>query len=331
MPTKLKVRDLKKIEEDEWDEEKLQTLFVADTIKAILRIKWPKVTCNDKLIWIGNKTSIFSVKESYLASFCGEFELNSNGFREKLWKASLHERLKIFLWRMTVGIISVNQVIFNRTERKNLDCPLCGSSLLIDNGGRNRSGGDLSVFLASPDARVIGGGVGGIPVRHMEITLRPYQLSDVEDFMDWCDDKVVALSWLSHYSTKQEAATYIKEVAMPHPWYRAICLDGRPVGFVGFAPGSGDYRCKGSISYALGSKFWGQGITTRAVKMAIPCVFKEFPDIERLEGFADVDNIASQKVLEKAGFLKEGVFKKYIIFKGRVADVVMHSILRNHE
>ncbi|KAF3437406.1 hypothetical protein FNV43_RR20159 [Rhamnella rubrinervis] len=126
MPTWLKVRDLKKIEEDEWDEEKLQTLFVADTVEAILRIKWPRVTCNDKLIWIDNKTGIFSVKENYLASFCGEFELNSIGFWEKLWKASLQERLKIFLWRMTVGIIPVNHVIFSRTGRGNLDCPLWG-------------------------------------------------------------------------------------------------------------------------------------------------------------------------------------------------------------
>ncbi|KAF3437424.1 hypothetical protein FNV43_RR20177 [Rhamnella rubrinervis] len=70
---------------------------------------------------------IFSVKESYLASFCGEVELNSNRFWVKLWKASLHERLKIFLWRMMVGIIPVNQVISSRTGRGNSDCPLCES------------------------------------------------------------------------------------------------------------------------------------------------------------------------------------------------------------
>ncbi|KAH7522294.1 uncharacterized protein LOC107405553 [Ziziphus jujuba] len=167
----------------------------------------------------------------------------------------------------------------------------------------------------------------------MKITLRPYSLSDVEEFMDWCDEKVIARSRISHYSTKEEAETYLKEEAMPHPWYRAICLDNRPVGFISLTPESGSFRCRGVISYAVGSKYWGQGTATRAVEMAIPIVFEEFPDMERLEGYADVDNMASLRVLEKTGFKKEGVLKKYFLSKeNKCMDVVMCSIIKNsHE
>uniref|UniRef100_A0A5B7BCG4 Putative Acyl-CoA N-acyltransferases (NAT) superfamily protein n=1 Tax=Davidia involucrata TaxID=16924 RepID=A0A5B7BCG4_DAVIN len=161
----------------------------------------------------------------------------------------------------------------------------------------------------------------------MEIALRPYQVSDVEDFMEWCDDEVVRLSRLRHFTSREDAVSYLKETVIPHPWYRAICLDNRPIGFISITPGSGDERCRGRITYALGSKYWGQGITTVAVKKVISTVFEEFPSMQRLETIVDVDNKRSQRVLEKSGFLKEGVLRKYVIFKGNIYDVIMYSLL----
>ncbi|CAK7327079.1 unnamed protein product [Dovyalis caffra] len=49
--------------------------------------------------------------------------------------------------------------------------------------------------------------------------------------------------------------------------------------------------------------------------MVISNVFNEFPEIERLEGYVDVENKASKMVLEKAGFLKEGMLRKYFAVK----------------
>ncbi|KAI9194104.1 hypothetical protein LWI28_003178 [Acer negundo] len=99
------------------------------------------------------------------------------------------------------------------------------------------------------------------------------------------------------------------------------------IGFVSVKPGSDHQRCRGLISYALGSKYWGKGITTEAVKLAVPLVFEEFPDMKRLQAIVDVDNKASERVLEKAGFIKEGVFRKYIIVKGKTIDAAVYSLL----
>ena len=68
-------------------------------------------------------------------------------------------------------------------------------------------------------------------------------------------------------------------------------------------------------------------MTTLAVKMAVSSAFQEFPDLERIEGMVDVNNKASHRVLEKAGFLKEGVLRKYLIVKGETFDVAMYSLL----
>ncbi|XP_050240596.1 uncharacterized protein LOC126689445 isoform X2 [Quercus robur] len=169
-------------------------------------------------------------------------------------------------------------------------------------------------------------------INKMEIKLRPYQLSDVDDFMEWaCDDQVIRTSRLRYYTSREDALDYLREVAIPHPWYRAICLEDRPIGFICVKPGSDCEICRGQISYALGSKYWNKGITTEAVKLVISSVFEEFPNMERLEGVADVEIKASQRVLEKAGFQKEGVLRKYVIVHGKTIDVIMYSFLKTDQ
>jgi RimJ/RimL family protein N-acetyltransferase len=61
--------------------------------------------------------------------------------------------------------------------------------------------------------------------------------------------------------------------------------------------------------------------------MAISDGLRSFPDLVRLQARVDVENKASQRVLEKLGFLKEGVLRKYMYNKGKVIDLVVYSLL----
>jgi RimJ/RimL family protein N-acetyltransferase len=63
------------------------------------------------------------------------------------------------------------------------------------------------------------------------------------------------------------------------------------------------------------------------VKRTLATVFGEVQGLERVEALVDVANPASQRVLEKAGFVREGVLRKYILLKGRPRDMVMFSIV----
>ncbi|KAK2637634.1 hypothetical protein Ddye_025429 [Dipteronia dyeriana] len=47
----------------------------------------------------------------------------------------------------------------------------------------------------------------------------------------------------------------------------------------GSNPGSGDDRCRADIGYALAVEFWGQGVATKAVKLAINEALKNFPEV----------------------------------------------------
>ncbi|KAK2980614.1 hypothetical protein RJ640_011422 [Escallonia rubra] len=160
------------------------------------------------------------------------------------------------------------------------------------------------------------------------ISLRPFKLSDVDDFFSWAsDDRVTKYLRWNSLASKEEALKYLQEVAIPHPWRRSICLDGKSIGYVSVKPESGNDRHRAHVSYALSVEYWGRGIVTMAMKMAISVVFKEFPYLVRLEALVEEDNKGSQRVLEKVGFQKEGFLRKYGFNKGEIRDMIMYSFL----
>ncbi|XP_059630416.1 uncharacterized protein LOC132273475 [Cornus florida] len=162
----------------------------------------------------------------------------------------------------------------------------------------------------------------------LDITLRLLDLSDVDDFMVWATDDQVSrfCSWET-YTSKEAAVEHIVDTIIPHPWYRAICLNDRAIGTISVTPNKGADICRAEIGYVLSSKFWGKGIATLAVKMVASTIFVEWPHLERLEALVDVDNPGSQRVLEKAGFQREGVLRKYFLHKGKPTDMVIFSLL----
>ncbi|GKV07359.1 hypothetical protein SLEP1_g19150 [Rubroshorea leprosula] len=107
------------------------------------------------------------------------------------------------------------------------------------------------------------------------------------------------------FTSRDEATGFLKEMIESHPWYRAICIRDLPIGSIYVMPGVGKDHRRGEIGYALNAKYWGKGIATEAVKMAVSCAFKELKCLSRVEGLVFAENRASQRVLEKAGFVKE--------------------------
>ena len=94
------------------------------------------------------------------------------------------------------------------------------------------------------------------------ISLRPFKLTDVDDFMLWAgDDQVTLFLRLRTFTSKEEALTFIKDVCIPRPWRRSICINDRSIGFVSIFLGSGDDRCRADMGYGIATKYCGQGIT----------------------------------------------------------------------
>ncbi|KAF7847509.1 hypothetical protein BT93_L2894 [Corymbia citriodora subsp. variegata] len=172
-------------------------------------------------------------------------------------------------------------------------------------------------------SRTSGGSTGGV------ISLRPLTLSDVDDFMAWAGDPDVArFCRFEPYVSRDDALTYIAGTVLPHPYFRAICVDGRPVGQVSVTRNEAPADAhRGELGYALASEYWGRGIATEAARMAVAEAFRGRPELERVEAMVVVENAASQRVLEKAGFAREGLLRKYQKVKGKTRDLVVFSRL----
>ncbi|GAB2294834.1 hypothetical protein Dimus_029027 [Dionaea muscipula] len=166
------------------------------------------------------------------------------------------------------------------------------------------------------------------------ISLRPFRLTDADDFLIWASDERVTkyLRWHT-ITTKEAAVAYLRDVAIPHPWRRSICLDDQSIGYISIRPGSSvdDNRCRAHLGYALSTEHWGKGIMTAALWMVVSAAFEEFPFLVRIEGLVEPDNLGSQRVLEKVGFLKEGLLRKYGISKGMIRDFFVYSLLSTDE
>jgi RimJ/RimL family protein N-acetyltransferase len=162
-----------------------------------------------------------------------------------------------------------------------------------------------------------------------QIRLRPFNLSDLDDLMVWkTDEKVDKFSFGEPYTSKEQGINFIENIAPKFQLCKAICLNDRAIGSILIYPSYDKSRNNSAeLGYVLGSKYWGKGITTCAVKQFVKVVFSEFSHLERLEALVDVENVGSQRVLEKAGFQKEGVLRKYLIRKGKSRDTIMFSLL----
>ncbi len=81
------------------------------------------------------------------------------------------------------------------------------------------------------------------------------------------------------------------------------------------------------IGYSLVPSERGKGYCSEAVKMMVDYLFLS-KDIVRIQAQTDSRNIASQRVLEKAGFQKEGTLHMSIFARGEWRDACIYCILR---
>jgi RimJ/RimL family protein N-acetyltransferase len=99
----------------------------------------------------------------------------------------------------------------------------------------------------------------------------------------------------------------------------AIAVGGAAVGSIGFVLQPDVERVSAEIGYWLGEDFWGRGIATDALTAVTAQAFKMF-DITRLYAVPFADHIASVRVLEKAGYVREGHLRRSAIKDGRIRD-----------
>jgi RimJ/RimL family protein N-acetyltransferase len=85
-------------------------------------------------------------------------------------------------------------------------------------------------------------------------------------------------------------------------------------------------QARAAVGYWLAPHARGRGIATRAVRLLARWALDDL-GLARLQITCGPDNLASQRVAERAGFTREGVLRSHYPFKGSRRDTVVFSLL----
>ncbi len=102
--------------------------------------------------------------------------------------------------------------------------------------------------------------------------------------------------------------------------------DGEPAGWITLAVISWDHGLA-EIGYALSTRFQRLGVMSRALRQVLAELFTH-TDLERIEARCATPNVASRRVLERAGFRCEGTLKAYFVLHGERVDNELYAVLK---
>jgi RimJ/RimL family protein N-acetyltransferase len=85
------------------------------------------------------------------------------------------------------------------------------------------------------------------------------------------------------------------------------------------------HRDNYEVAYLAGAEGRGRGLMTRAVRLLCDWLLEE--GVGRIELRTHPENLASQKLAERAGFTREGLERKSIWLHGRRVDAIVWSLL----
>lgn len=154
-------------------------------------------------------------------------------------------------------------------------------------------------------------------IKTERLCLRPFLESDAQDLFEYLSEPMVncfaCMKIGSIDEAKKEALKRMKE-----DLYFAVCLKetGKVIGEMFAHPEEKDHHDNNdtfSLCWMLNKEYHGKGYGFEAAKAFVDFLF-EAKDARRLYAYTEDYNVASQKVCEKLGMRREGLFKEFISF-----------------
>jgi ribosomal-protein-alanine N-acetyltransferase len=162
-------------------------------------------------------------------------------------------------------------------------------------------------------------------------TIRPWRLDDAESLAKHANNRKIRLGLrdLFPYPYSINDAREFLQTAMTEQPVKNFCIevDGAAAGGIGFRLGQDVHRHTAEVGYWLGESFWGRGIMSEALAAFTDFCFDNFP-LRRLYAEPFGNNVASARVLEKAGFVFEGCLKSNVVKNGKLLDSLLYAKTR---
>jgi [ribosomal protein S5]-alanine N-acetyltransferase len=127
--------------------------------------------------------------------------------------------------------------------------------------------------------------------------------ADVTHFMDWPTHKAIktVTEWLSDCRSLWESGAEFT-------WFITPRSEERVIGAISLRVA----EYKADFGYVLNKNVWGNGFGTEASR-AVVNLAAGLPGVYRVWATCDVENVASARVLEKVGLMREGVLRSWAV------------------
>ena len=142
------------------------------------------------------------------------------------------------------------------------------------------------------------------------VHIRPIQASDVDVFWDINGRESVSKNFATwpYPLPRDYVERRVAGMRWKNGWSCGFAIDVSGIGMIGgisFGSPSQGGKQDMEIGYGLHPDHWGQGYITEAAELICEYLFQRYP-IEKITAYANLDNIGSQRVLEKCGFQNVG-------------------------
>ena len=162
------------------------------------------------------------------------------------------------------------------------------------------------------------------------LRLRPFRLQDVNDVLAYATDP----AWARYLPvpqpyTRVDAETFIAgqlvlDREVQPAW--AVVHAGAVIGGINIRF---DFAHRvGELGYSIARTYWGRGLATEAARAAMDAAFAAYADLNRMRAMADARNVASLRVMEKLGMVREGVLRQNRLVRGEFINEVWCGVLR---
>lgn len=161
--------------------------------------------------------------------------------------------------------------------------------------------------------------------------LRPFRTTDIEALVRHAGHPTVAANLTDSFPnpfTEVAGNDFIAQAMNGPALRRCIAIDGMCVGAIGLHPKSDLWRRNMELGFWLAVEHRGKGIMAGAIRQMVALGFDEFPEVTRIYATPFGSNIASQRALEKAGFVREAHLHDTLVKNGVVHDELIYAIRR---
>lgn len=165
------------------------------------------------------------------------------------------------------------------------------------------------------------------------VLLRKFTVDDANDMFDYSSVPEVSkfVPWETH-TTIEDSKGFISYIIKQYeegklaPWAIELKENKKVIGTIDFVAWFPQHY-RAEIGFILSNEHWGRGLIPEAANEVIKFGFNKM-ELNKIKAPCMVENVQSQRVLQKLGMTLEGILKDEYFIKGKFRDMAVYSLLK---